>query len=164
MIVTAHLHSLRIAPRKVRLVANAVKGSDAIAAKHQMRYLTKRSSHPLEKLLDSALANAYNNFGLVKENMRIRDIRVDGGPVLKRFEPKGFGSVSPIAKRTSHVTIILEEKVPGLKASVAKPRTDSRSESSTGAEKIKHEVKKEIGPKESAVKKFTKRLFQRKTI
>ena len=164
MIVTAHLHSLRIAPRKVRLVANAVKGSDAIAAKHQMRYLTKRSSHPLEKLLDSALANAYNNNGLVKENMRIRDIRVDGGPVLKRFEPKGFGSVSPIAKRTSHVTIILEEKVPGLKASTAKPRTDSRSESSTGAEKMKFEVKKELGHKEGAIKKFTKRLFQRKTI
>ena len=159
MIVTAHLHSLRIAPRKVRLVANAVKGSDAIAAKHQMRYLTKRSSHPLEKLLDSALANAYNNFGLVKENMRIRDIRVDGGPVLKRFEPKGFGSVSPIAKRTSHVTIILEEKVPGLKASVADQKQIVEKKHD-----YKPEVKKELGKKESAVKKFTKRLFQRKTI
>ena len=164
MIVTAHLHSLRIAPRKVRLVANAVKGSDAIAAKHQMRYLTKRSSHPLEKLLDSALANAYNNFGLVKENMRIRDIRVDGGPVLKRFEPKGFGSVSPIAKRTSHVTIILEEKVPGLKSERKSTSVADQKQIVEKKHDYKPEVKKELGKKESAVKKFTKRLFQRKTI
>ena len=166
MQVTSYLKSLRIPPRKVRLVTGILKGRDAVAAKHQLRYLPKRSSLPLSKLIDSALANAQNNFGLVKENMRIKDMVVDGGPVLKRFEPKGFGSTSPIAKRTSHVTVILEEKVPGLgggkKASEAKPRTEPRSGSGTG--EIKPEIKKELGQKESRVKSFTRKLFQRKAM
>src|SRR3989344_8377373 len=164
MQVTAHLSSIRIAPRKVRLVANLLKGADAIAAKGQLRYLPKRSSKPLEKLLESALAHAQNNLGLVRENMRIKEIMVNGGPVLKRFEPKGFGSVSPQAKRTSHITIILEEKIPGLKgeekASEAKSRTEARSASGTGMPK--HEVKKELGKRDSGVKSTKRKLFQRK--
>ena len=169
MIVTAHLPSLRIAPRKVRLMTRLLWGVDAIAAKHQLNYFAKRSSKPLAKLLDSALANAQNNFGMVKENMRVKEVIVNGGPVLKRFEPKGFGSVSPIAKRTSHVTIVLEEKVAGLKserkvkeqrpeeASEAKPRTEPQRGSSAGA-------KKELGRKEGRVRAFTKKIFQRKAI
>lgn len=162
MQVTAHLNSLRIAPRKVRLIADALKGMDALAAKHQLRYVAKRSSRPLAKLLDSALANASNNFGLVLENMRIVHIQVDGGPVLKRFEPKGFGSVSPILKRTSHVTIILEEKTPGLKAE-KKIKTE-KIEKIAKQETAKPEIKKELGQKEGVVKKFTRRIFQRKAI
>ena len=162
MQVTAHLKSIRIAPRKVRSVAHMLRGLDAVAAKHQLRYLTRRSSHPLSKLLDSALANAQNNYGLVRENMRIKDMIVDGGSVLKRFEPKGFGSVSPIAKRTSHVTIVLEEKVPGMKAekNVKKEMVEERK---VATEK-KFETKKELGPREGRIKSFTRRFFRRKSI
>ncbi len=162
MIVTAHLSSLRIAPRKVRLMANVMKGFDAVKAKDQLHYFPKRSSRPLEKLLDSALANAENNFGLVRDNMKIKDVMVNGGPVLKRFEPKGFGSVSPLAKRTSHVTIILVEKVPGMK-SEKKIKKEVVEEKKFEKEN-KFEAQKELGKKEGAVKKFTKRLFQRKSI
>lgn len=162
MIISAHLQSLRIAPRKVRLVTNILKGMDAARARHHLRYRTKHSSHPLTKLLDSALANAESNYSLVRENMRIKDIIVNGGPVLKRFEPKGFGSVSPIAKRMSHVTILLEEKVPGLK--VARRVKEEVAEEKKVAPERKFEAAKEIGPKEGRVKTFARRLFQRKTI
>ena len=168
MQVTAHLKSIRIAPRKVRSVAYTLKGLDAVAAKHQLRYLTRRSSHPLAKLLDSALANAHHNHGLVKENMRIKEVVVNGGPVLKRFEPKGFGSVSPLAKRTSHITIVLEEKVPGLKSE--KKVAAAADHDETAHHDHKHEkqetpkAKKELGPKEGGMKKTARKLFQRKTI
>ena len=162
MIITAHLRSLRIAPRKVRSVVRVIKGLDAVTAQHQLRYLTKRSSHPLVKLLDSALANARNNHSLVRENMRIKDIIVGGGPVFKRFEPKGFGSVSPIAKRTSHITLVLEEKVPGLKAE--RKVKEEKIEKTIKTEEAKPEIKKEIGPKEGRVKSFARKFFRRKSI
>src|SRR3989344_4264110 len=116
MQITAKLNNLRIAPRKVRLVARAIKGMDAMVAKHQLDYIIKRSSQPISKLLDSAMANAHNNLGLVKDNLFIKDVVVDEGPKLKRFRPKGFGMASPIEKKTSRIKIVLEEKVPGLKA------------------------------------------------
>ncbi len=164
MQVTAHLHALRIAPRKVRAVTRLLKGRDAATAEDQLRYLAKRTALPLQKLLNSALANAENNFGLVKSNMRIKDLMVNGGPVLKRFEPKGFGSVSPIAKRTSHVTVILEEKVPGLKADPSSAKASEGKTKKLDVHDHKHETKKELGPKEGAVKKFTRKMFQRKSI
>ncbi len=163
MQVTAYLKSLRIVPRKVRLVTHVLKGRDAVAAKHQLQYLPKRSSLPISKLIDSALANAQNNFGLVKENMRVKDIVVDGGPVLKRFKPKGFGSTSPLAKRTSHVTVILEEKVPGLK-SEKRVKTEEKIEKVIKSEESKPEIKREIGKKEGKVRSFTRKFFQRKAI
>src|SRR3989344_3619214 len=163
MQVTAYLKSLRIPPRKVRLVTGVLKGRDAMAAKHQLQYLPKRSSLPLSKLIDSALANAQNNFGLVKENMRIKDVVVDGGPVLKRFKPKGFGSTSPLAKRTSHVTVILEEKVPGLK-SERKIKTEEKVDKAIKSEELKPETKRELGKKEGRIMAFTKKIFQRKAM
>ena len=68
MQVTAQLNNLRIAPRKVRLVSGLLKGLDVVRAKSQLSHLAKKSARPLSKLLDSAMANGYNNFGLVKEN------------------------------------------------------------------------------------------------
>ena len=143
-------------------MANVMKGLDAVKAKDQLHYFPKRSSKPLEKLLNSALANAENNFGLVRDNMKIKDVMVNGGPVLKRFEPKGFGSVSPLAKRTSHITIVLVEKVPGMKH---ERKVEEKTDKVTKHEhEARPEAKKELGKKEGAVKKFTKRLFQRKSI
>ena len=110
MQVSAQLNNLRISPRKVRLVARAIKGMDAMTAKHQLDYIIKKSSNPISKLLDSAMANGHNGFGLVKENLFIKDIVVNEGPKLKRFRPKGFGMASPIEKKTSHIKIVLEEK------------------------------------------------------
>lgn len=120
MQISAQLNNLRISPRKVRLVAYAIKGMGALAAKYQLDYVAKKSSKPISKLLDSALANGHNSFGLVKENLFIKDVVVNEGPKLKRFRPKGFGMTSPIEKKTSRIKIVLEERVPGLKAEVSK--------------------------------------------
>ncbi len=122
MEITAQLKGLRIAPRKVRLVSGILKGRDAMKAKSQLEHLAKRSARPLVKLLDSALANAHHNLGLVKENLFIKDIIVNEGPKLKRFRPKGFGTTSPIEKKTSHIEIVLAERVPGLKVVPEKKR------------------------------------------
>lgn len=116
MEITAQLNNLRIAPRKVRLVSKSLKGLDAIYARNRLDYLAKRSGQPLAKLIDSALANAQNNFGLAKENLFIKNIIVNEGAKLKRFRPKGFGMTSPIEKKTSRVTIVLDERTPGIKA------------------------------------------------
>ncbi len=121
MQVIAQLKNLRISPRKVRLVSGLLKGRDALTAKYQLDNLAKKSSSPISKLLDSALANAHNNFGLAKSNLFIKEILVNEGPKLKRFRPKGFGSTSPIEKKTSSIRIVLEERVPGLKATTPTP-------------------------------------------
>src|SRR3989344_2061975 len=110
MEVTAYLKSARISPRKVRLVARLVKGRDAVMVRHQLPLIMKNSARPILKLLNSALANARHNHHMVEENLMLKDIIVNGGHVLKRFRPKGFGSTSPLAKRTSHVTVVLSEK------------------------------------------------------
>jgi|SRR3989344_3545802 len=166
MIVTANLNSLRIAPRKVRLLSRFMKGKDALAIKHQLRYWTKRSAKPLEKLLDSAIANARNNHNLVADNLRVQDVIVDGGTVLKRFKPKGFGSASPIAKRTSHVKIILEEKVLGLRNEAqieAKPEHAHEHERTVEA---KPAVKQTIGhkTKDGIFKSISRKLFRQKKV
>lgn len=116
MQITAQLNNLRIAPRKVRLVAGLIKGKDARAAQQQLNFLVKRSAAPLSKLLQSALQNAENNFDLLKDNLFIKEVTVNEGGKLKRFRPKAMGQAGLIQKKTSRVRIVLEEKVPGLKA------------------------------------------------
>ena len=120
MIVTAHQNYLRITPRKTRLVTNAIRGMDVLAAQHHLRYLAKRSAEPVSRLLASAIANAENNFGLPKENLYIKSITVNEGPALKRFRPRGFGMVARLARRTSHITVLLDERVAGLKKTITK--------------------------------------------
>lgn len=176
MEIKAQLNGLRISPRKARLVSGALKGMNAMTAKGQLDHFAKRSAKPIAKLLDSAMANAHNNFGLVKENLYIKRIIVDEGVKLKRFRPKGFGSTSPIEKKTSHIRIILDEKVPGMKAQ-PKAKTqempiESKIEKTATTEKEKkpvftHEKEiKEAKKKEGAggIKNFSKRFFRRKAI
>lgn len=129
--VIAKLNYLRISPRKIRLVANLIKGLDVNQAKAQLRFLTKKAAQPISKLLDSAIANA-SSFNLDKNNLYISKIIVNQGPSLKRWRPRAFGRATPILKRTSHISLVLEEKIPTEK--IIKRR------------KISPEIKKE--PKE----------------
>lgn len=107
---TAKLSNLRISPRKVRLVAGLIRGKKVSEAQNQLAFLNKRSTDPILKLLKSAIANAKNNAKANEENLVISRIFVDCGPVLKRHMPRAFGRAAAIMKRTSHVTIVLEEK------------------------------------------------------
>ena len=106
----AFLKNYRQSPRKVRLVASLVKGKyvpDAIA---ELDFLIKRSSFPIKKLLLSAVANA-KQMGKEVEDLLIKELRVDKGIVMKRMMPAAMGSGHRINKRTSHITLLLAEKI-----------------------------------------------------
>lgn len=107
----ALLSNYRQAPRKVRLVAKSLVGKSVKEAQMELSFMVKRAAAPLEKLLASAVANAVNQSGLQAENLVIKEMRVDKGIVLHRSMPRAFGRASSINKRSSHVMIVLAEKV-----------------------------------------------------
>ena len=113
--INAQLNYLRIAPRKVRLVADLLRGLPVTSAESELRFITKRASLPISKLLNSAIANAKSNsaFHGTKDDLYIKTIKVDGGPVLKRSMPRARGRAFPIRKETSHITLILSSKQHG---------------------------------------------------
>ncbi len=106
----AFIKNYRQSPRKVRLVANLIKGRSVPQALVELDFLAKRSSLPLKKLLLSAVANAKNQ-GVEKENLMIKEFRVDKGITMKRMMPAAMGSAHKINKRTSNIALILSEKV-----------------------------------------------------
>ena len=107
----AKLSHLRIAPRKVRLVADLVRGMNLHTARHNLQFSTKRASVPILKLLDSAASNAKDIKEDVNEDsLVIREIFVNEGPKLKRFRPVSRGMSHAIEKKTSHITIVLVEQ------------------------------------------------------
>ncbi len=113
MKVTAQLNNLRISPRKTRLVADLIRNCEIDEALAQLRETLKSSGSRLEKLLNSAVSNAENNFGLDKDNLYICDIQVGEGPTLKRWMPRAHGRATPILKRTSKIKLVLEERIEG---------------------------------------------------
>lgn len=109
MEVIARLRHLHIAPRKVRLVADLIRGKSVQQAETLLQFQSKRAVGPLQKLLKSAVANAKNNLKIPIENLYISKITVDEGPKLKRWRPRARGRAYPIQKKTSHITLVLEE-------------------------------------------------------
>ena len=110
----AFLKNYRQSPRKVRLVANLIKDKNVTEAIAELDFLPKRASFPIKKLLLSAIANA-KAMGLEKENLFIKELRVDKGIVMKRMMPAAMGTGHRINKRTSHINIVLAEKVVAVK-------------------------------------------------
>lgn len=106
----AHLRYLRIAPRKVRLVVDYIRGKSLKEAERGLAFLNKKSALPISKLLASAKANAKNNLKMNDENLYIKEIKVDQGPVFKRYMPRAQGRATMIRKKTSHVSIVLAER------------------------------------------------------
>ena len=106
----AILKYARISSRKVKIVADLIKGKDIDEALAILKYTPKASSEMLEKLLKSAIANAENNHKMAHEKLYVADIFANQGPTLKRIRPAAKGSAVRIRKRTSHVTIILKER------------------------------------------------------
>ncbi len=106
----AHVRQVRIAPRKVRVVADLIRGKNLRDAEAILRHTPKRASAILAKLLKSAAANAYHNFDMDPRNLFVQAIWVDGGPTLKRIHPRSRGQAFAILKRTSHVSVVLRER------------------------------------------------------
>ena len=129
-----------------------IKGLPASEAENQLKFLAKRPAVPILKLLQSAVANAAKNFNLEKENLYVFRITVDGGPTLKRWLPRAMGRATPIQKKTSHVTLILEER-PGIKKEAAKRKLKAAPkampESKKPSAEITEESKKEIAGAEA---------------
>ncbi len=107
--VKAELKNYRQSPRKVRLVADLIRGKKVDEALTLLTFTTKRSSDPIKKLLESAIANADHNFSLKKQDLFVKEIRVDEGYTMKRFRARAFGRAASIRKRTSHVLINLDK-------------------------------------------------------
>lgn len=165
MPVTAKLRYLRIAPRKVRLVADLIRGKSIEEAQTILNFTLKKTAQPLLKLLKSAIANAKNNFQLDSENLYISKITVDEGPKYKRWMPRARGQASEIQKKTSHITICLEEikkEIPKMKKikKIKKVKEIEKIEKVPKIEKPKLKPEKEIArPK---FEKGIKRVFRRK--
>ncbi len=109
-LVRAHARNLRIAPRKMRLVTNLVKNMRVNDALVQLQFTNKKAAIMVSKLLQSALANAENNFSLKRDSMFIQTITCDMGPVMKRSFPRARGSAFIIRRKMCHVNVILEER------------------------------------------------------
>lgn len=106
----AKLKYLRVSPRKVRLVADAIRGKSTGHAEKELLFASKKSAGPVLKLLRSAISNASHNNKKDANNLFVKEIRVDEGPILKRHMPRARGRATMIRKRTSHIQIVLEEQ------------------------------------------------------
>jgi len=106
-VVRASAKYVRVAPRKVRLVADQVRGMSVPEAQDLLNFSTRSAALDIRKLIDSAAANAENNHDLVADEMEISEIRVDQGPTLKRWRPRARGRATRIEKKTSHISVAL---------------------------------------------------------
>ncbi|MGM9623048.1 50S ribosomal protein L22 [Butyricicoccus sp.] len=106
----AYLRNVRIAPRKVKVVCDLIRGKSAAEANAIMMNTPKAASELLVKLLKSAVANAENNHNMDPEKLYVAEVSVSPGPVLKRIRPRAHGRAFRILKRTSHITLVLKEK------------------------------------------------------
>jgi large subunit ribosomal protein L22 len=106
----ALLKNYKQQPRKVRVVADLVRGKKVDEALFLLSFADKRAADPIAKLLKSAIANAKENKGLSEENLYVKEITVQKGITLKRFMPVSRGRAHPINRRRSHIQIILSEK------------------------------------------------------
>ena len=101
---------VRIAPRKVRIVMNLIRGKDIADAFAILKFTPKRGATLIEKVLKSAVANAENNFDMDTDKLFVSTCFVDQGPTIKRYHPRSRGQAFSILKHTSHITVVVSEK------------------------------------------------------
>jgi large subunit ribosomal protein L22 len=100
---------IRVSPRKVRLIMDEIRGRKIEEALNQLSFAPQKGAFILKKLIDSAVANAEQNFEMDVDKLYIKQIFADEGPTLKRFRPRAMGRGARIRKRTSHLTVVLDE-------------------------------------------------------
>ena len=101
---------IRISPQKARLVADLIRGKDVETAINTLRFMPKKGARIIRKLVESALANAGQNEAIDVDTLFVKTIFVDGGPMLKRIRPRAQGRATRILKRSSHITVVLDEQ------------------------------------------------------
>ena len=175
-LVKAQARDLRIAPRKMRLVTNLLKGMQVEDAMVQLQHLNKKGAPMVAKLLKSAVANAKNNFSMDEGRLYIKSITADMGQAMKRYFPRARGSAFVIRRKLSHVNIVLEErkgKAAGksrfkLFESKAKPAAETAAPEGQTPKAPKELGRKSEVPKSEEQVKMNKvqnkrRLFNRKS-
>ncbi len=168
--VSAQLKYLRGSHRKVRLFASVIKGLSANEAEAQLLISASRSRDALIRLLRSAVANATHNAKLDPKTLFVKEVRVDGGPMQKRWTPRARGSASKIEKKTSHVTIVLgvRESKPMKYTIVPAKKTEAKEakKKTTEDAKVKHAHEEKAGAEKPKEKRSGAgpKMFQRKSI
>lgn len=163
----AKLRYLRIAPRKVRLVADLVRGKNVEDATAMLRFTVKNSSVPLLNILQSAVASAKNNFQLEESDLYISKITVDEGPKLKRWRARARGVAYEIQKKTSHITIELDSRGTTKPKKVKKQKAAVASIESEEATEKPREQREKFRPETEIKKEGRKgiaKIFRRKVI
>jgi large subunit ribosomal protein L22 len=100
---------IRISPQKARLVADVVRGMNVDQAITTLKFMPKKAAILVRQVVESAVANATQNDQVDVDSLFIKNIYIDGGPSLKRIRPRAMGRATPIIKRSSHITVILDE-------------------------------------------------------
>lgn len=188
MEVKAVAKYIRISPRKVRLVASLVRGKHLDEALNQLNFVGKKAAAPVKKAIMSAAANAKHNFDLAENNLFIKEIRIDQGPVLSRWLPRAHGRATPLRKRMSHINITLAEITESGKKAARKVAADAPIKLGSAPkedEGVKVDAKTDAKPKdhveaqekkdvsregrhghskiEGGAKGFTSKIFHRKS-
>ena len=135
----AHLKQFRVSPKKANLVASMVRGKNVVEAVELLKFTPKKTAPVLKKLIESAIANAENNFKQNKETLKIKEITVNEGPTYKRRVCISKGRAHPILKRTSHITVKLESD----------NKTVEKKEDEPKVKEVKNEVKEIESKKET---------------
>ncbi|HJU97187.1 MAG TPA: 50S ribosomal protein L22 [Jiangellaceae bacterium] len=108
----AQARFVRVTPMKARRVVDVIRGMKADDAVALLRFAPQSAAEPVRKVLESAIANAENNDGMAPDVLYVAEAYVDEGPTMKRFRPRAQGRAYRVAKRTSHITVVVEERTP----------------------------------------------------
>lgn len=157
----AHANHIRISPTKVRIVLDIVRGKSVNSALAILRNTPKSASEPVYRLISSAIANAENNLNLSREDLYVAEIYASGGPVLKRSMPRAKGRLVRILKRTSHITVILDQMNDEIVESVNKTKTTKKSTNQKPV--AKQDGKKSTTSSKSNEKVETKKIETKST-
>ena len=148
----AQARYVRVTPQKARRVVNLIRGMQADQAQSLLRYAEQAASEPIGKVLDSAIANATNNFNMNPDGLVVKEAFVDEGPTMRRIRPRAQGRAYRIRKRTSHITVVVSS--PADAAMTAKPAAKKAAAKSTPAAAAdKPAAKKATAAKKAPAKK-----------
>jgi large subunit ribosomal protein L22 len=143
----AILKNYRQSPRKVRLVASAVKGKSVDQAILSLKFMPKRATEVIEKLIKSAAANAKENFE-VAEDLVVKNIEINKGVTIKRFRPRARGSAYRINKRTSNIVVTLAPKAASTKSTPKAESVEVKAVPKKAVKKVaKKKTVKKVAPK-----------------
>lgn len=174
--VKAFARFIHVSPQKLRLVADLVRNRSVGSALEQLTYSSKNAALPLSKVINSAIANAQHNFDLNKDNLYIKAVSIDGGPVYKTYAPRAQGRAFVVRKRTSHINLVLgvrdvgkkvRKSIFSLRRRTDEPRDkDVKQEEEGKVESDKTNVKQAPKPEEKVKRNrvdLKRRLFNRKS-